>query len=167
MLTGGPIVDSLWRRLLDRADPRPAVPLTDEHDLHLLVDGRRVDASRYPGGHYAFSLPQCPAEARLVSCAASPAELGLARDPRLLGVAVPQIRLWQGERLRLLDAADPALTDGFHGFEPEECLRWTDGNALLSAGFLAGIDGPCGLEVLICGAMRYLRRDALSARIAA
>jgi hypothetical protein len=155
VLTGGPIVDALWRRLLDRAGPRPAGPLTDEPDLHLLVDSRRVDASRYPGGLYTFRLPPCPTEVRLASRAASPTELGLARDPRLLGVAVRQIRLWQGARLRLLEAADPALEKGFHGFEPDEGLRWTDGSALLPLAFFTGIDGSSELEVLTCGAMHY------------
>ena len=44
VLTGGRIVDAIWQRLLARARPRQDVPLTDEPDLHLLVDGRRVDA---------------------------------------------------------------------------------------------------------------------------
>lgn len=167
VLTGGPIVDALWHRLLDRCGPRPAVPLTDEPDVHLLVDGRRVDALRHPGGYYTFGLPNRPAEVRLVSRAASPAELGLARDPRLLGVAVRQIRLWQGARLRLLDAADHALAVGSHGFEPDDDLRWTDGNALLPATLFAGIDGPCELEVLTCGTARYPLLASPAARAAA
>ena len=39
VLTGGPVVDAVWRRLLDRAGPRPGLPLTDDPDLHLLVNG--------------------------------------------------------------------------------------------------------------------------------
>jgi len=70
-------------------------------------------------------------------------------------VAVRQIRLWQGARLRLLDAADPVLSDGFHAFEPDEDLRWTDGNALLPAAFFDRIDGVCELECLISGKTRY------------
>jgi hypothetical protein len=37
VLTGGPIVDAAWRRLLDRAGPRRGLPLTDDHDLHVLA----------------------------------------------------------------------------------------------------------------------------------
>jgi hypothetical protein len=73
----------------------------------------------------------------------------------MLGVAVRQIRLWEGGRLRLLEAADAALETGFHGFEPDEGLRWTDGNALLPPAFFAGIEGPTELDVLTCGAMHY------------
>ena len=36
ILTGGPIVDAIWRRLLDRSGPRPAMPLTGDADLHRL-----------------------------------------------------------------------------------------------------------------------------------
>ncbi len=88
VVTGGGFVDSLWRRLLDRAGPRPGLVLTDDPDLHLHVDGRRVDATLARGTTRIFSLHEQPAGARIVSRAAVPAELGLARDGRLLGVAV-------------------------------------------------------------------------------
>jgi hypothetical protein len=112
VLAGGPIVDAVRQRPLDRAGPRPDMPLTDEPDLHLLADGRRVDGSRRPNGYWVFDLPRCPSELRVLSRSGSPAELGLARDPRVLGVAVRQIRLWQGRWLRLLDAADESLVEG-------------------------------------------------------
>ena len=57
VLTGGPIVDAVWRRLLDRAGPRPHAPLTNDPDLHLLVDGCRLDAEQRTDGHYVFVLP--------------------------------------------------------------------------------------------------------------
>jgi hypothetical protein len=40
VLTGGPIVDAVWRRLLDRSGPRPKLPLTPDADLHLEIDGQ-------------------------------------------------------------------------------------------------------------------------------
>ena len=43
ILTCGPVVDRLWRRIADRAGIA-AVATTREPDLHLLADGRRVDA---------------------------------------------------------------------------------------------------------------------------
>src|SRR3984957_6662986 len=44
VVRGGSVVDAVWRRLLDRAGVRPSMPLTDDPDLHLVVDGARVDA---------------------------------------------------------------------------------------------------------------------------
>ncbi len=41
VLTGGPVVDAVWQRLLERSGPRPGLPLTDDPDVHLLVDGVR------------------------------------------------------------------------------------------------------------------------------
>ncbi|HET6240244.1 MAG TPA: Hint domain-containing protein [Acetobacteraceae bacterium] len=46
VLTGGPGVDAVWRRLLDRAGPATPVAMTDDPDLHLLVGGGRVDGRR-------------------------------------------------------------------------------------------------------------------------
>lgn len=58
------------------------------------LDGRRLDGSRRFDGRRSFALPSCPTEVRVASRAGSPAELGLSRDQRMLGVAVRQVRLW-------------------------------------------------------------------------
>jgi hypothetical protein len=155
VLTGGPIVDAAWRRLLDRAGARPGLVLTEEPDLHVLADGRRVDGRHMPNGHCLFDLPRRPRELRVVSRSAVPAELGLARDPRVLGVAVREVRLWQGTKLRVLEAADASLAEGFHTFEPDNLWRWTSGDAALPAALFADIEGACQLELLVGGAMRY------------
>jgi hypothetical protein len=164
VLTGGPIVDAVWRRLLDRAGPRPGLPMTDEADLHLLMDGRRIDGQWRPDGSIAFALPWRPAELRLVSRAGSPAELGLARDPRLLGVAVRQIRLWRGRRLHVIEASDPCLTDGFHLFETGNGFRWTDGNAMFPASLFEHVRGASVLEVVVASTVNY---PLMAERIAA
>src|SRR4029077_18504954 len=98
VLTGGPIVDAVWRRLLERGGPRPSVPLTDDPDLHILVDGRRIDADRRSNLRYEFRLAARPTAVRIVSRAGAPQELGLSRDPRPLGVALRQIVVTQGKR---------------------------------------------------------------------
>ena len=46
VLTGGPIVDAVWRQLLDRAGARPGLPLTDDPDVHLVVDPNWASAGR-------------------------------------------------------------------------------------------------------------------------
>jgi hypothetical protein len=147
LLTSGPVVDAIWRRLLDRAGPRPGVPLTDDPDLHLLVDGQRVDGKARSRGVYAFRLPRRPSSVHIISRAGSPDELGIARDPRLLGVALRQAVVWRGPQMRLMEASDPALAHGFHQFEETNGLRWTDGDALLSATLFDGIDGACDVEL--------------------
>lgn len=155
VLTGGPVVDAVWRRLLDRSGTRLIVPTTEEHDLHLLVDGKRVDGKVRQHGIYQFRLPPHATEIRLASRAGVQAELGRARDPRPLGVAVRQIRLWHGAHLRLIEASDSSLGEGFHLFEEKNGFRWTDGNALLPAALYDGIDTSFELDIHIACTTHY------------
>ncbi len=147
VLTGGPVVDAVWRRLLDRAGPRPGVPLTDDPDLHLLVDGRRLDARERVGGAHIFHLPAMPSVLRIESRAAAPAELGLARDPRALGVAVQRLVVRKGTRFKVTEANDYSLVDGFYAFEADNGFRWTDGDAAIPASLFTGYAGP--LELIL------------------
>lgn len=147
VLTGGPIVDIAWRRILDRAGTRPGIPLTHDPDLHLRVDGRRIDPVCRQDLHYEFRLETHPAEIRLVSRAGRPQELGLARDPRPLGVQVRQFGVVHGSGSHVIDADDRRLSDGFHAFEPNENARWTDGDACLPTALLEGGNAPIGLII--------------------
>ena len=155
VLTGGPVVDAVWRRLLDRSGPRPGMPLTDDPDLHVLAGGRLIMGRRSAEATYLFDLPARPGELRVVSRTGIPAELGLARDFRRLGVAVRRIALRQGTRFSVLQASDPRLGQGFHAYEPENGWRWTDGDATLPATLFAGFDGPVELMLLLGGGTRY------------
>ncbi len=147
VLTGGPLVDTIWRRLLDRAGPRKGPPLTDDPDLHLLVDGWRVDAASRSNVWYVFQLAARPTAVRIISRACAPQELGLARDPRSLGVALRQIMVREGLRVRTIEARDELLTEGYHSFEAEEGIRWTDGDAVVPASLFDGF--PRTLEILL------------------
>jgi hypothetical protein len=155
ILTGGPVVDAVWRRLLDRAGPRPGFVLTDDPDLHLLVGSVRVDAVSRHGGTYIFHLPTKRHSVRVASRSGAPAELGLARDLRTLGVGVQHIALRQGTRVRVIEAADPALADGFHAFEPDKCLRWTNGDAGLPTALFEGFSGFADLVVHVACTTQY------------
>jgi hypothetical protein len=155
VLTGGPVVDAVWRRLLDRSGPRPGFPLTEDPDLHVLAGGRLIRGRRTADAAYQFDLPARAGELRIISRAGTPAEVGLARDFRPLGVAVRQIALWQGMRLAVLEASDRRLEQGFHTYEPENGWRWTDGDATLPAILFDGFDGPTQLTLLLGGRMRY------------
>jgi autotransporter-associated beta strand protein len=154
--TGGPVVDGIWRRLLDRAGPRRVVPLTGDPDLHLWVDGKRIDAIEHRDGVYVFRLRTRPSTARLVSRAAIPQELGVARDPRMLGVAVRRIVLAQARRQKTIEADAALLTGGFHAFEPADGIRWTNGNAIIPKELFVGMDGPGMLMIHLCGVTQYL-----------
>jgi hypothetical protein len=162
VMTGGPVVDAVWRRLLDRAGPRPGLPLTDDPDLHLIADGIRVNASDHHGSAYVFPLPANAACVRIVSRASAPDELGLARDPRILGVAVQRIVVRQGTRFRVTNADSSLLSDGFHAFERENGIRWTDGDALLPAVLPAGFSGSVELVLHLGVTTQYVDMGGVS-----
>jgi hypothetical protein len=159
LFTTGSTVDAVWRRLLERAGPRPGLPLTNEPDLHLLVDGRRVDALDRRDGDYVFRLPAKPRNVLICSRAAVPQELGLARDPRMLGVAIRRIALVQAERQHAIDPSHASLTDGYHAYEPENGIRWTNGNAELPTSLFAGMSGAGLLMLHIGNAMAQYPDD--------
>ena len=155
VLTGGPVVDALWRRLLDRAGPRPGQPTTPDPDLHLVVDGHRVDAASRAGNRCLFRLTCRPTAVRIVSRVGVPQELGIARDPRALGVAVRAVAAWRGARVARLGAEDAALCDGYHAYETDNGFRWSDGDAAIPSWLFADFDGAPELEVHIGGTTTY------------
>ncbi len=154
LLSGGSQVDAIWRRLLQRSSPRPGVPLTDDADLHLLVDGQRLNGMDRGDGVHAFRFNGPSSCIRILSRTAVPQELGLVRDPRQLGVAVRRIMLWQSTRLRTIEAHDAALSEGFHPHEAEG-FRWTNGDAVIPDAMVAGLQGPCTIEVHVACLTRY------------
>jgi ELWxxDGT repeat protein len=155
VLTGGPVVDAIWRRLLDRSGPQLDLPTTVVPDLHLEVDGRRVDGRVLDGGVHVFRLLKPTGAVRVVSRASAQDALGLARDPRLLGVALRRVMLSQGRHIKVMEADHPLLWDGFHAFEAENGFRWTDGNAVLPAVLFAGVHGICELTLAVACTARY------------
>jgi hypothetical protein len=167
VMTGGPVVDGAWRRLLDRAGPRHLPPLTEDPDLHLVIDGARMDPEYRRGSLYGFRLPSSPKSVVIASRAAVPAELGIARDPRSLGVALRQVAVRQGGKFMLLDAADDRLTVGFHAYEADCQLRWTDGCAVLPVEAFARFDKGAEVMLHLGGATQYPDERARPARAAA
>ena len=164
VLTGGPVVDMVWRQLMDRAGARPGLPLTTEPDLHLVVDGCRVDAVSQHGEAHIFALAGCPREVRIVSRAAAPDELGVARDPRVLGIALRRIVLRQGTHFHMIKASDARLAEGFHAFEATNGWRWTSGDAVVPATLFERQTGPIELVLHVGCTSRYaIEADARSA----
>jgi hypothetical protein len=162
VVTGGPILDGAWSRLLSRAGQRPGFPTTDDPDLHLVVDGQRVNAASRDRGAHVFRLRDRPATVRIVSRFGVPQELGQARDPRILGVALRQILVAQGRMLRLLEAEDPLLTDGFHAFEADDGIRWTNNDALVPECLFDGFTGPLEITLRLSGSTTYVDDGAVA-----
>ena len=160
VLTGGAIVDAVWWRLLNRVGARGNLPLTGETDLHLLVDGRRLDATQRVAGVHVFSSPDVPATVRIASRAAAPQELGLARDPRSLGVALRRIVVRRETRFRVIEASDSRLANGFHAFEPGNGFRWTNGDAVVPIELFAGFDGAVEIVLTVAATAHYLDEGA-------
>ncbi len=155
VLTGGPMVDAVWSRLLARAGPRPNLPLTDDPGLRLLVGGQWVKAQYHHGTAHMFALSSARDGVRVVSRSAVPQELGVARDPRELGVALRRVVLRQDARFQIITASDERLTNGFHSFEPDTGLRWTDGDGVLPAELFHEFDGPLELVLDVGCTTRY------------
>jgi hypothetical protein len=152
---------------LDRAGPRKPIALTGDPDLHLRVDGERADPVAWDGATACFRLAGRPGCVRIASRANAPAELGVARDPRVLGVALRQMMVRQGSRVSVMPASDPSLADGFHGFEQEDGIRWTGGDAAVPDCLFLGFDGPLELILHVGGSTRYSLFGGVPGRSAA
>jgi hypothetical protein len=155
VLTGGPTVDSIWRQLLERSGRRGLPPLTDDPDLYLAIDGRSIDAVVKDGQHYVFQLPNRPSHVRIVSRDAVPAELGLSRDPRSLGVSLRRIAMRCRSKFVLIEASDRRLVEGFHDYEPAGNMRWTTGDALLPGQLFPAFNGAVELVLQLSGSTSY------------
>ncbi len=156
VLTGGAVVDAVWRRILDRAGVRPGLPLTDDPDLHIMADGARLDPVEQSVAFVRFVLPAGAHDIRLVSRAAVPQELGIARDARALGVAVQGIAVWKGRHVRAFSAEEAMFSQGFYPFEPATNGRWTNGQACLPPAILEGFEGAVELVISRSGSTRYV-----------
>jgi autotransporter-associated beta strand protein len=153
--TGGPIVDAVWRRLLDRCGLGRPLTLTDDPDLYLWADGERVDAVMCRGTAWTFTLSREPDELRIVSRFGSPAELGIQRDPRPLGVAIRRVAVLGSGQVRAIGFEDETLVDGWHSAESDNGFRWTDGDAAVPPFLFRGIGRPFMVELTVRSTGKY------------
>ena len=129
----GAAVEEARRALLLRARVLGHA-LTREPDLHLLVDGARLNVASIAGAAHRFAIPPGAADIRIVSRAGVPAETEPAsEDRRRLGVMLGLIGLRIGGKNLELPLDDPTLCEGFHPPESRDgaMVRWTDGHARL------------------------------------
>ncbi|HEX4261609.1 MAG TPA: Hint domain-containing protein [Acetobacteraceae bacterium] len=164
IVTGGPVVERVWRRLWRHAGPHRSLPLTADPDLHLLADGQRIDAQAIESdlSFASFVLRRLPRELRIVSRSAVPALIGRNADQRRLGVALRRIVIAGRDGVRDLGLDFLPPGHGWHTPEPAEGLRWTDGDALMPAAALSGISAPLtvALHLGVGGRYRLPLRDA-------
>jgi hypothetical protein len=156
VLIGGHVVDRIWQRLLDRTGPSLLPRLTEDADVHLLIDGQRLDAHEQHSGRHVFRLIGKPRGARIRSRSVVPQELGIARDPRRLGVAVRRIIMAQPTRQRAIEAGDARLSNGFHQYEKDNGTRWTNGDGEIPTELFSGVSSSCVLIVDVACATRYV-----------
>ena len=107
-----------------------------EPDLHLIVDGVRLDPCHVIGNRTWFEVPACQ-DVQLVSRADVPAHVVPGHgDRRRLGVAVSDLRV-NGQGVALDETAH--FGAGFYGFEMHDghAWRWMDGAATLALTFAA------------------------------
>jgi hypothetical protein len=157
--------DAAWRRRLDRAGPRAGLPSTGDPDLHLVVDGRRIDVALRRDSVHVFRLAAAPVAVRIISRTGVPQEMGLARDPRSLGVGLRQIMVTRGARVRLIEAKDAMLIDGYYEFEAENEIRWTNEDAMVPASAFNGFSGPLEITLRLDGKTIYVD-DGVVERVA-
>ena len=119
------------------------VPLAN---LHLLVDGRRVEAQT-SGWSARFLVSAGSKDVWLMSDTSVPAEVGSGADSRALGVCVGSLVADDGFGAPATMAADdPLLSVGFHDIE-EGPQRWTCGRARLPSTLWDGCRGSFFLRV--------------------
>ena len=145
MVESGAALDAAWRKIASRIGRLPARITDDAADLHVLVDGTRIDGVRRRNGGWWFDLPAGFESIAIASRTSIPASFGLSEDLRRLGVAVQEIVLWRQSAGRALRLDDPALSNGWHA--GGDGHRWTKGLAMLPDAVANWVGGPRQLEV--------------------
>jgi autotransporter passenger strand-loop-strand repeat protein len=139
LITDGAELEAARSFLLDRARVL-GFTLTDEPDLHLVLDGLRLGPDAVLGSVHRFVLPGDAAEVVIASRAAVPQQThDVHPDGRRLGVMLGSIAFIQDGATCELPLERLPEGAGFHALEQNgaQCWRWTDGRARLAvpAGF--------------------------------
>jgi hypothetical protein len=69
-----------------------------------------------------------------------------------------------GAPMRVIEASDASLVDGFHDYEAVDDIRWTDGDAGVPDGLFDGLHGPLEVIVSLSGRTSYVGGETADAR---
>lgn len=150
----GPLVQAVRGRLTARALAL-GFRITEDPDLTLMVDGRPLRPTAVEGSIWSFDLPAGAQALRIVSRTGIHSGLfAHSDDLRPIGVSIARVVLRSPDRELVIEADDPALTDGFDRVERDGTAvwRWTDGNAGLN---LPLMKSPCALQLHVCWTHAY------------
>jgi hypothetical protein len=144
---GSEELNAIRTALLARAEAL-GCELTEDPDLHLIVDGQIVRAQSIANNRHRFAIPAGATAVWLASRTAIPAEVtATSRDRRRLGVCVTQISLRDEYMSFDVDYAYPDFSEGF--YDAERSHRWTNGRARLPERLLKPFAGEVTLEVRV------------------
>ncbi|ATU71656.1 hypothetical protein SXCC_01727 [Gluconacetobacter sp. SXCC-1] len=146
-IDGGPVIDAIRSRLTARAQAMGWKWAEHDMDPHLVVDGRRIDATRVEGG-VQFRFPATAHSACLVSETFVPANGSDCHDHRTLGLSVSGLYVHDGLHAETrIDLDHAALAPGFHSEEANDGVhwRWTRGTLTLSPSLWA----ECATDVML------------------
>jgi len=129
--------------------------MSDDPDLHLIVNGEVVRAQSVSNQVYAFTIPTVSGPICLASRSVVPAEIEYSsQDERRLGVPVRRIVVGEAALRTEIGCGHSCLHEGFH--ESEGGHRWTDGMARLPEELLHPSAGEIIIEVHLAEAsLRY------------
>jgi len=142
----GYVIDAVKHQLQCRAEAL-GWRITCDMDLHLIVDGRRVDPDMVDG-EARFQFSPRGKDVALVSETYVPAHGVASGDQRNLGVSISRLRIDDHQGRAWDVSLDDDRLEG--GFQPEEAAagygwRWTDGRLTLPADLWA----DCLTDVLL------------------
>jgi antigen 43 len=167
------IVTPIWQTLANRAEMLGYVPprftTTNDADLYIEANGRRLRPIAVANGRHTFMLPAGASDIVLKSRTSAPADLDpRTGDWRPLGVAVRGMTLRTGDDHIAIPADHPGLVQGWHTAEASNgsVWRWTAGNAAIP---MAGTTGPAMLDIEIGAMGTYIlaRSDRQGQQLAA
>jgi antigen 43 len=128
-----PVWQALAARSVELGYEIRAPAMTEDPDLHMLADGRRIQPISDRNSRYVFMVPAGARSVTLASRFGIPAAKMVAgqRDTRRLGVSVDWIAIRSSANETILAADNPALQDGWNDAEQSgaRLWRWTDGAA--------------------------------------